>query len=236
MINYIIYAGSKNEFNLYKKVIQEFMNDKEDEYMIYKYSDDNHICGKKIYFFDLKKINDFAIIKKIRFYGDWNSQIIASLENKNNNKFDILKIKKLFYFDVIVKDTEWFDKLNLFLKIDYNILNRKKSLCFKYCNELYDILYNDICYIEKNLCNNDSTIVTKNNKYTINLSINKIMNLLNCDYRFYKCHRSCIVNIYNINSYDISNNIIKFDNDSISLVSRDKKKELENKIMERNII
>ncbi len=229
MINFIICSSSKKGVHLYKEIIQDFMGDKKREYNIYLYSDSINISGKKIYFID----NNLAVAKDIRYSGDYDSSIIISFDNNEFDDFDLLRLKKFFALDILFRNNMWIDRLRMYLDIDYKICSKNRSLCFKHGNELFDVLYSDICYIEKNLCNNDSTIVTKNNKYVINMSISKIMDILKKDSRFYKCHRSCIVNINNIVSYDISNNIVKFDNSNISLISRDRKKELENKIVDR---
>ncbi len=234
MINFIVYIEDKEELYNYKRIINSFMKKKKEEYKISLYSDNIDEGGKKIYLLDGN--NTINIAKDIRYSNDWDSQIILSFSNNKHNNFNLIMLEKIFKLDILFKDIDWLDKLNMYLEIDYNIINRNKTLCFKYCNELFNILYSDICYIEKNLCDNVSTIVTNNNKYVINLSICKIMEILDNDTRFYKCHRSCIVNIDNIISYDMSSNIVKFKNYDINLIARNKKKELENKIIERCLI
>lgn len=52
------------------------------------------------------------------------------------------------------------------------------------------------------------------------------------DPRFMKVHRSCIINLLNVKSYDITNNKIKFENKETDLIARDKKKELKEKLCE----
>ena len=117
-------------------------------------------------------------------------------------------------------------ELNFSLNVAYNILRRQNSLVFQYNSEIFQILYTDICYIEKNLNNNDSTIVTKDNsKYIINKSINKLMEMFRDEKNFFKTHRSCIVNLDNITCFDIKRNIIKFKSSQINLVSRNRRKE-----------
>lgn len=238
MINFIICINNKKRIHLYKEIIQNYMRNKSDKYMIYvyyNYNDLEYISGKNIYFFEFLDYSELDIVKNIRYNNDWNSQIIISFFNKKYDYLSLIKNRKLFMLDILYIDNNWFNKFKMYLDVDYNTINKNKSICFKYCNEVVNILYNDIYYIEKNLYNNDSTIVTKNNKYIINLSINKIMKIFNGDIRFYKCHRSCIVNIDNVISYDIGNNIVKFYNNCINLVSRDRKKELEMKIINKYV-
>lgn len=236
MINFIICSSSNNWIHLYKEIIHNIMDDKSTDYKIYtinSFSFDN-IKGRKLFILDFSDEDNVKYIKELRInYGNY-YPIISIFDNNVFNNIELLWFKKIYSVDVLFRNNKILDLLKTYISINYSILNKNKSLCFKYCNELYNVLYNDIYYIEKNLCNNDSTIVTKDARYVINLSINKIMNILHNDDRFYKCHRSCIVNIDNIVSYDISNNVIKFYNDNIDLVSRDRKKELENKIIDRD--
>ena len=178
-------------------------------------------------------MSGLELARKIRNNGDWTSQIIVIttyVEYKN-----LGFTNRLLMLDFISKFSNINENLKLSLKVALNILNRQSALSFKYNSEIFQILYNDIYYIEKNLNNNDSTIVTKNNTYTIKCSINKLMETLSNDPRFFKSHRSCIINLNNVISFDIDSNIIKFKNKEINLVSRDKKKKLKDKIMNNNV-
>ena len=47
-----------------------------------------------------------------------------------------------------------------------------------------------------------------------------------------KTHRSCIVNLKNITSVDLSRNIIFFENAQIDLIAKDKKSELKSRLQE----
>ena len=234
MINYIICLDSKSEVQFYKKVIQKSMNEINLAYKIYFFSSFEvkknqiilkNILGKKIYILD-SNMDMLAFAKNIRNLGDVSSQIIVILDKEEINNINLIRYRKLYSLDIILKNESFISTLEMYLDVDVSILNRNKTLCFKYNNEIFNILYNDIYYIEKNLHNNDSTIVTKDNEYIINFSINKLMEILEKDYRFFKSHRSCIVNLDNIVSFDISNKIIKFKDTEINLVSRDKKQKL----------
>ncbi len=65
--------------------------------------------------------------------------------------------------------------------------------------------------------------MTKESSIEIKRMIGVIENELSDDKRFYRTHRSCIVNIDNITSIELKDNIIKFGNKSTMLLSRDKK-------------
>lgn len=244
MINYIICVDSLKKLHFYKRNISNVMKKRDFTYKINydlklnKKSNKSifsNVCGKKIYIFDYdnSNIDMLNYAKDIRNLGDDNSQIIVVLDNKLTKDINLIEARKLYSLDIIFNDDSLVKNFNMYLDVDISILNRDKALCFKYNNELFNILYNDIYYIEKNLYNNDSTIITKDNEYTINLSINKLMKLFDKDYRFFKTHRSCIVNLDNIVSFDISNNIIRFKDREINLVSRSNKRILKDKLTDK---
>lgn len=245
MINFIIYEDNKITRKLYKDIIRKFMGIKNYNYHIYEFSKyskelgikiNKEIIGKKIYLLDIEVpgMSGLELARKIRSKGDWTSQIIVitTYEEYKNLGFT----NRLLMLDFISKYGNINENLKLSLKVALSILNRQATLSFKYNSEIFQILYSDIYFIEKNLNNNDSTIITKNNHYIIKCSINKLMETLSNDPRFFKSHRSCIININNVISFDIDNNIIKFKNAETNLVARDKKKKLKDKIMNNNIL
>jgi two-component system response regulator AgrA len=242
MINFIIYDDNNEVVYIYKNIIRNIMNKKNLSYSIYevsKYSEDafrdiRKISGKKIYLlnFDKKTISGLDLARNIRKSGDWISQIIATT-SFDENKY-IKFSSGLLILDFISKFGNFDKDIYFTLETAISILDKRLSLSFKSNSKVFQILYDDICYIEKNLNYNDSTIITKSNSYTIKSSINKLYEVLNNDSRFFKTHRSCIVNINNITSFDMKNSIIKFNSMETNLVSRDKKKELKDKILERN--
>ena len=79
-----------------------------------------------------------------------------------------------------------------------------------------------------------STIFTKNKSYIIKETINSLETKLDKSC-FMKTHRSCIVNLNNITSYNYSDNIIYFDNLKIYLIARDKRKNLKEKLLTHQI-
>lgn len=243
MINFIIY-DNKEVVGSYKKIIRNLMKSKKLNYSIYNignYSEDiqdklKKLSGSKIYLLsaDTKVIPGLDIAKNIRTSGDWISQIIITEKFDKNNYIGISS--RLLILDFISKFDNFEKDVYFALETAVNILNKRLTLSFKCNSEVFQILYDDICYIEKNLNDNDSTIVTKNDRYTIKCSINKLTKILNNDSRFFKTHRSCIVNINNITSFDMKNNIVKFNFLETNLISRNKKKELKDKILNSNWI
>ena len=70
-------------------------------------------------------------------------------------------------------------------------------------------------------------IETIDNKFTYKSNIAKIEKILKDDKRFFKSHRSCIVNTFQITKLNTSIPIIYFGDKFTNCLSRDKKKELE---------
>ncbi len=179
------------------------------------------ICGS------ISGMSGFLFARKIRNTGDWNSPIIIITDKSEFKK--ICCNSPLLMLDYIFKDDN----------IDKNLMNAIKTaceintccscLCIAKDSELYQISYNDICYVEKRLNENYSTIVTEDGEYLVKKSIVSIYKKLN-HYNFYKTHRSCIVNINKIKMIDFDNNIIKFKNKQTDLISRSNKKGLKERM------
>lgn len=85
-------------------------------------------------------------------------------------------------------------------------------------------------YIEKSLNNNNCKIVTNDGEYFTRDTIQHLEETLSNDQRFMKTHRSCIVNLSNVSSVDLANNIIFFPNKQIDLIARNKKRELKERL------
>lgn len=244
MVNFIIYEDNMETTNFYKSVIRGFLGDKEDGYKIVSFSRyDNsleeeikNLLGKKIYILDVqvpgKNGLDFA--RDIRASGDWLSQIIivSDFEKYKREAFT----SKMLTLDFISKDENVSIKLKETLNLAYKITNTHRSFGFRYNGDIYQIPYHDILCFEKDLNDNYSFIVTNRGSYKIKESISSIEKKLDNDLRFLKTHRSCIINLHNVHSVELSTNTIYFNNDKkTNLLSRDRKKVLKEKLTENNI-
>ena len=89
---------------------------------------------------------------------------------------------------------------------------------------------------EKNVDNPYSTIVTKNENIETKKLIGTIENELKDDKRFFRTHRSCIVNLDNITSIELRENIIHFGKKETNLLSREKKTELKELLVNKVIV
>ena len=109
----------------------------------------------------------------------------------------------------------------------YIISTKYNTLSFSSFDEVYRLPYDDIYYIEKDIHDDTITVYTKDDSYTHYISIKNMATKLSDDVRFFKTHRSCIINIFKVSSFNCKENLIIFDNDmTINLVAKDKKRKL----------
>ena len=244
MINFIISEADTRATNFYKSIIHEFIGGRNDGYKIVSFSryDNNllnkihNLLGKKIFILDVhvpgKNGLDFA--RDIRASGDWLSQIIIISEFEKYKKEAFTS--KMLTLDFISKDDDIPTRLKDTLNVAYKITNTHRSYTFKYNGELYNIPYHDILYFQKDLNDNYSSIVTEKGSYKIKESITSIQKKLENDLRFFKTHRSCIINLHNVRSVELNSNTISFiGNKSTNLLSRDRKKLLKEKLTDDSI-
>lgn len=239
MLNFIIYEDDVVTQKEYVQVITKFVMNKDIQYQTIRFekytretmSKIKDLDGKKIFVIDIevpgKSGLEFA--REIRDSGDWVSPIIICSSHKElkNTGF----ASRLLMLDFIAKDDEILKNLEKSLKVAFDIIDCHKSYNFRYSGEYYQVPYESILYIEKNLNDNYATLYTKRSNYVIKDSIINIFSILN-DPRFLKSSRSCIVNTDNISSIDFINNIINFGELSTDLISREGKKALRNFIKE----
>lgn len=235
-MNFILYEDDQKFRNVYKNVIYKLLGSNNLNFDIiefdhYGIENQKQIQGEKIYILDIEVPNkngiDFA--REIRKNGDWVSTIIMVTSHEEFK--DIGYASKILILDFICKDSDVYKNLMNTLSIALEIHSIDSSFCFKSHGEIFQIPYMDILYIEKNLNNNFSIVVTNTNKYIIRKTIVQLEEELKNQFYFFKTHRSCIVNLKNITKVDFENNTIYFNKKKINLLSRNNKKKLK-KIME----
>lgn len=240
MIDFIIYEDEVRMRNIYKEVINKFFGNNNQIYRIieiscyqdYKKSQIENSGNKKIFLLDIDVPGKtgLELAREIRASQDWQSQLIVITANEDLKEESLTG--KILMLDFISKCDDIKTRLKEAIVVAYKILTINNSIKIKQKGEIYQINCESILYIEKNLNDNYTTIVTKNDKITFKCSINHATNYLNGDPRFMKTHRSCIVNLLNIQKYDYVSNVIRFnDKVSIDYISREKKKELKEKLL-----
>ncbi len=238
MIIFVIYEKEKNTEVAFKKIISNLMTNVKEKYEIHTFTNPTHemekmiqCSGKKIYLLN-KELNGLNMAKQIRDLGDWHSPIILLT---NEEATENLKNRKLLTLDTInIKEMNK-QQIIADIKLALHILKQHPSFKFFYNNEYYQIPYDDILYFEKDLNNNYVSIVTTDTTYRIKESIKKIeLKLINKSF-FFKTHQSCIVNLQKIIKIDFKANIIYFKKIKTNLLSRNKKKELKERIEKEHL-
>ena len=236
MIRFIIYEKEEKLKKNYEMIILNFIGKREEKFKIFDYEDEySKNYHRNIYILSSNKIEDVLNkAKAIRATNDWTSQIII-ISNLRNIRKSVL-INKLLVLDYIDIEDVFKERLKETLYYAYNILNKNKTLNCIINGEINKIPYSNILYIEKSNNQNYCTIHTIDESYIIKDTINNLEKKLNSVY-FMKTHRSCIVNLYNINNYNFTTNTIYFNgNKNIDLIAREKKKIFKAKLINNKII
>lgn len=238
MINFIIYEDDKKFREKYISIILKLLGNQKIAYRIVeidKYergtlSKIKDLVGKKIFIFDIEVPgkSGLDLAREIRNNGDWISPMIIVTTHDNLKSYAFTS--RMLMLDFISKFYNCEENLKDTLKIALDIINNHKSLNFQYNGELVQIPYDDILFIEKNVEDAYSTVVTKNDRIVIKNAIKNIEEQLKESGNFFRTHRSCIVNIDNIISVELKACIIHFHGDETAQLSRDKKKELKERL------
>lgn len=236
MINFIICEDEADIAREYKNVIDKFMMQYDYEYKCYLFKGyDNKFRSFaeknkefKIYILDIKTeygsgLDAARIIREE--IEDWNSMIIM-ITSFNEYKYDALS-KRLMLLDFINK----MDNYKLYLKDSISRCikyydNKPNKLRYTYKNVIYNIEFKNIVIINKKPDSKICHIIVEGNKcIPFPGTINELDKLL--DKRFIKTSRSTIVNSEKISRYDITENIIYFNNNlNTTSISRDKKRSI----------
>ena len=116
-----------------------------------------------------------------------------------------------------------------------HLFNKKEVLTLKIDSEIYNIPYSDINFIDKCKGEEWSLIHTKEKVFKCKNTLIYFEKILKNDLRFFKTHRSCIVNLNNIFKINKDESIIYFNNEYTEYLSRNHKKELLNYFAKKTV-
>ena len=236
MIEFIICEDEKDFRVKYENITEQVMMNYDLEYKIASFSEyssnwkqkisNNHF---KIFILDLKTKQGSGLdaARYIREeLDDWQSMIII-VTAYPEYKYEALG-KRLMLVDFVYKLDDYENRLKNAIKISLkNFDKRPNKLKYTYKKVIYNIDYQKIIYIEKEQDNKRCIIKTNDKEYYIQGNLNQIEKLL--DKRFVKCSRSYIINLEQVESYNIKSNILTFKNgETLYAVSRNKKMEIVN--------
>ena len=226
MINFIVCDDEKTITETLKRIITKTMFSTNINYKLHIFNNYGKEFNKvlksdlenKIYILDIVVGDESGldIAKKIR-KTDWNS-IILILTAHNELEYIAYK-SKILLFDFISKfelyEKQMTDTINMCVN---NITNGDK-LKIRVDRKYEQIKFDSILYITYESYNRKLRIVTKSNEYETNETLKSIKERLKG--KFIYTHRSCIVNLKNVKTFDFANRRIYFtNNNEIDLLSR----------------
>lgn len=226
MINFIVCDDEKSITETLKRIITKIMFSTNINYRLHIFNEYDSKFNKvlksdlenKIYILDIVVGNKSGldIAKEIR-KNDWNS-IILILTAHNELEYIAYK-SKILLFDFISKfelyEKQMIDTINICVN---NITNEDK-LKVRVDRKYEQIKFDNILYITYESYNRKLRIVTKSNEYEVNETLKSIKERLKGKFIF--THRSCIVNLENVKTFDFINRKIYFTNNTeIDLLSR----------------
>ena len=226
MINFIICDDEKAIVDSVKGIISKIMFKTNTEYKVHQfYNYDkkfNEIIKmdleNKIYILDIEVGNKSGldVAKEIR-NKDWNS-IILILTAHNELEY-IAYRSKILLFDFISKFELYDKQMTDAIKQCVNAIMLDDKLNVRVDRKYEQIKFDNILYITYESYNRKLRIVTKTNEYEVNESLKSIKERLKG--KFVYTHRSCIVNLRNVKTFDFINRRIHFTNNKeIDLLSR----------------
>ncbi len=230
MVSFIICDENGSMRKCLCNKIKRFLFTKEEHYKILEIEkieekdEKRFLCldGTKVFILNIDSPPNLEYAKKIRESGDFISPII--LYSKDDAVNYIEKLRNILFLDVIKLDGRFEEHFIESMSEAYKIITRHSVYTFSIFDEIYRIPYNDIYCIVKNFKDDSVTIYTKDDSYINYATVKGIEERLESDARFLKTHRSCIINLYNVLSYDSKNNIIIFKNGmTIDLISKQNK-------------
>ena len=211
MIKYVVVDDANKDLELVEKVINKVLFKTENEYEIYKFNKYNSELEKmindnsepKIYIIDIEldnKKSGLDIARKIR-ENDWDSEIIIITNHDRMFETVYKTIYKVFNF------IEKFDNMEARLEEDLTVISKrnfdKEKFVYENNKISLQIYLKDILYIYRDTVERKLVIITTNNKYLVNLTIQNMLERL--DYRFRQVHRACIVNSEKVRMFDWQN-------------------------------
>ena len=235
MISFIIIEENNKTLDLIIKIIKKFLYESHDYYKIHEFNTYNNLIwkrmekveGKRIYIIssELTNTNSFDLARKIRKNLSIEDPILIIAPK--GKKYNVKNFNNTLILSIVEQNKSFLKNMFNSLETAYLLVTNNHTLTFSSFDEVYRLPYDDIYYIEKDTHDDTITIYTKDDSYTHYISIKKMAMKLADDTRFFKTHRSCIINIFKVSSFNCKNNIIEFDNGlKTSLVSKEKKKSL----------
>lgn len=231
VINFIVCEDNHEMNKMVCNIVDSFMMSNKlayKKYVFYDYNDTfyklmNKELTTRIYILDIEtpSASGIDMARKIR-ENDIDSIIIFL--TSHNELGNILLKDEIMFLTFICKFDDMNNRLVSALKNALKMVGVKQAIRFEERGVIYTIPLNSILYITTDTISRKVVIVTDNNEFFINKTLNEVYELL--DGRFKQTHRACYVNFDKVTRIDKKKNEIFFDNKKIDLLSDTYKKEM----------
>ena len=233
MIKFVLVDDDKDYLSEVKEIVRKVTFNSDEEISIVSFTkydsklekEINNISERKIYILDIElegNKSGIQIAELIRLY-DWESQIIFM--TNHDKMFETVYRNVYEVFDFIEKFHDFSARLTNDLKIIINKNYDNKMFVYKSRNIDLKIYLKNILYVYRDKEERKVVIVTDNNKFTVALGIQDIMQSLNDS--FILVHRACIVNKKRVQKYNWSEKYFVLDNgDRVDMLSKKYKKDV----------
>ena len=234
MLNFIIVDDNKSQRKRNSNIVINNMMKNKIEFNIVEIEDYNdklidiisNNSLDKVYILDIElpSLDGVEIARKIRYkYNDWNSPIII-LTVHTSLYYEVYK-QRLQILDFIPKFGSIDTSINEDIDICLRMLNKEKVYKYIYKNVEYNIKLSDINFIQRD--GRKTKIVTKNQTYYQNITINAIKSMLPTYFKI--SAKGTLINMRNIHEIDWNEMIVFFkDGTKDYVVTNSHKKEIEN--------
>ena len=233
MIKFVVVDDDKKYLTEVRNIIRKVTFDIDEEIKICSFSkyDSNlskeieNVSERKIYVLDIElegNKSGIQIAEMIRS-NDWESQIIFM--TNHDKMFETVYRKVYEVFDFIEKFHDFETRLVKDLKIILDANYNNKLFVYKSRNVDLKIYLKNILYIYRDTEERKVIIITDNNRFTVGLGVQDIMQYL--DNSFAIVHRACIVNKKRVQKYNWSEKYFVLDNgERVDMLSKKYKKEV----------
>ena len=234
MLNFIIVDDNKSQRKRNSNIVINNMMKNKIELNIVEIEDYNdklidiisNNSLDKVYILDIElpSLDGVEIARKIRYkYNDWNSPIII-LTVHTSLYYEVYK-QRLQILDFIPKFGSIDTSINEDIDICLRMLNKEKVYKYIYKNVEYNIKLSDINFIQRD--GRKTKIVTKNQTYYQNITINAIKSMLPTYFKI--SAKGTLINMRNIHEIDWNEMIVFFKYGTKDyVVTNSHKKEIEN--------
>lgn len=196
--------------------------------------------GANIYFLDIEIKREqqagLELAKEIRLLDPFGQLIFVSTHSEFLPITFKYKLIALDFIDKGFDETEFSKRVEECLEIAFT--NKKElvasdAFVFKNQHSDFQVPFADILFFETTEITHKIRLITKNRHTEFYAKLQEIEAM---DSRFYRCHRSYVLNVGNIQSVDRVNKLAFFDGEEQCMIARNKVKELVHKLEEVRLI